>query len=846
MTTKNFFTVILILLMNRMLSHAQNTEPRLTVIQEEETNPAPLLRKLNNMSPDTNQVKLLLKTSHIYWHRQKISGPALDTCMTMAKKAYELSYSLKYVNGTNEAAFMLCKTYMLRNRPEMVGGFLNRTFGEEKIRLLLVMAEHYTAEMASDPKELEKAYPLIAEATSLSAKIRSDRCLNECRMLLSGFYLSKGEISQARKILLDNINALHKKRDYAAEARNWSFIAHQFPENEDSYPFIIHCHEMAINRYFMTGDKKSAGYGLRDLAVVNANHNRTELAGKQFREMLSVFESIHEKISRRTYYLIAEYYRFTAQYHQALRFALKALQTPEAYDERRMMVYRSLGETYAALGDYQKGLKYYQILLDFQLAQKSGIAYVSAYRMAHIESEGGKPREALSSLNRYIRFHPPQNLSQKQLFYSSYGDLYRLIGDYYKAEAYYKKMLAIDNAVKIENGKYLHGHEINVTGSGALYLMGRFYAERGQYKEAKKYLKQSLVNPQYFDAQQELDTYKLLFKADSAQKNYLLAIRNFERHKLMYDSINSITRNNQIAELSIRYQTEQNKKDIKLLESKQRAQQAELMRAATLRNVILGGAATLLLLAVTAFAAYRIKQRSNQKLHAQQLEINHQNRELQSLLSEKEIFLKEKDWLLKEVHHRVKNNLQIVMSLLSTQSFYMQNDHAREAILQSENRVQSIALIHQKLYASDNLASIHMPAYIDDLVTHLGESFDTSTRRITFNQRIEQINIDLSQAVPVGLILNEAITNAIKYAFNKTGGEIAIVLRRIKSDDVEISISDNGKGLPRDFDVRAANSLGMEMMLGLSAQLKGTLEVSNGSGTSIRLKFQLLPKLTIV
>ena len=206
---------------------------------------------------------------------------------------------------------------------------------------------------------------------------------------------------------------------------------------------------------------------------------------------------------------------------------------------------------------------------------------------------------------------------------------------------------------------------------------------------------------------------------------------------------------------------------------------------------------------------------------------------------DKDKCLNEKDWLLKEVHHRVKNNLQIVMSLLSTQSAYLQNNDAIEAIRESRNRVQSISLIHQKLYSGSNVASIDMPAYVADLIGYLRDGFDTATQGIRFEQLVEPIKIDLAQAVPLGLILNEAITNAIKYAFPKKDGHVIVGLQTLEHDTVLLTISDNGKGLPEDFDIKTSSSLGMEMMKALSKQLGGTFEIKSKSGTTITIEFQL-------
>ncbi len=144
-----------------------------------------------------------------------------------------------------------------------------------------------------------------------------------------------------------------------------------------------------------------------------------------------------------------------------------------------------------------------------------------------------------------------------------------------------------------------------------------------------------------------------------------------------------------------------------------------------MRNVSFAGAGLLLVIIGLLINGYRLKQRHNQSLQEKQHEIGHKNQSLEKLLNEKE-------WLLKEIHHRVKNNLQIVMSLLNTQGAYLQNDAALIAIRDSQHRVQAISLIHKKLYQSDNVGLIFMPHYIHELVDYLMECFDTE-RKVRFD-----------------------------------------------------------------------------------------------------------------
>jgi two-component system, sensor histidine kinase PdtaS len=213
--------------------------------------------------------------------------------------------------------------------------------------------------------------------------------------------------------------------------------------------------------------------------------------------------------------------------------------------------------------------------------------------------------------------------------------------------------------------------------------------------------------------------------------------------------------------------------------------------------------------------------------------ITGKNEQLQQLLADKE-------WLLKEVHHRVKNNLQIIMSLLDSQSEYINNDAALAAIEDNMRRVHAMALIHQKLYQSDDIATIYMPEYIHELVLYAHDSFDTEDR-IKFQQAIEPLDLDVSQAIPIGLIINECIVNAIKYAFpNGRKGTVRINFYQDGADHLVLNISDNGTGLPAGFIVKAHTSLGLDLMQGLARQLNGSFHYENNNGLHIAIRFPVL------
>ncbi len=301
---------------------------------------------------------------------------------------------------------------------------------------------------------------------------------------------------------------------------------------------------------------------------------------------------------------------------------------------------------------------------------------------------------------------------------------------------------------------------------------------------------------------------------DSAAGNYLSAIQHLRTYNILNDSIFNETKSKQIAELQIQYETARQEQDIKLLRNESQLERNKLQQARLARNVTLAGIFMLLAIVGLLYNRYRLKQRSNRRLEEQQKEINLKNQSLEELLHEKDRLLEEKEWLLKEIHHRVKNNLQIVMSLLNYPVCLYENDAALVVIRENQHRVYAMSLIHQKLYQSENVALIDIPVYISELVDYLRSSFDT--RHIRFELDLALVKLDVAQTVPMGLILNEAVTNAIKYAFpGNRGGLIAVTLQQTGSHHLQLIIKDNGVGLPAGMDINETDSLGMSLMQGL-------------------------------
>ncbi|MFN5415685.1 MAG: sensor histidine kinase [Flavobacteriia bacterium] len=202
--------------------------------------------------------------------------------------------------------------------------------------------------------------------------------------------------------------------------------------------------------------------------------------------------------------------------------------------------------------------------------------------------------------------------------------------------------------------------------------------------------------------------------------------------------------------------------------------------------------------------------------------------------------LKEKELLLKEIHHRVKNNLQIISSLLSLQSKNIEDKKAKQAIFEGKERIQAIALIHQKLYLNNSFATIKMNEYLQDLVEQLGKSYSNENNGIQIILKTNDIILNIDTVVPLGLIICELTTNAFKYAFeNKSEGKLKVEINHAENGHYILNVKDDGNGMKENFDFLNSKTLGVEIVTALTEQLDGSISYkSDENGTSIKIKFK--------
>ena len=448
-----------------------------------------------------------------------------------------------------------------------------------------------------------------------------------------------------------------------------------------------------------------------------ASYHRTydlDLFKNDLTRILEIQQSIGYKHS-----LFAEYYLSfvcfqQAKYSDALEHANAAIENMKwsrisamqgTFYMRLGAVYRGFEKNEEALASFKKGLE--------NRSDETQIFWFKSLLFATtLLWEMNRPEESLSLMQDITSEFPPITPWEKAQIFSIKGACYGKLNNYKLADENFMAFLEVTNKYP-DIDPYKEFEET--------YLeIAHFYLSKSNLKAARLF-----VNKAMSGTSQSMDNYAeksyMLFKLDSIAGDYKSAMAGksawrFNDHYILYksfaDADKNIEQRKKFDELTIKYGAEKKDNDIKLLQKEKQLQETMLLQAKYTRNWILGGVGLLLIIVGLLVYNTRLKQRTNKKLKRQRVEIEKQNVTLRHLVNEKE-------WLLKEIHHRVKNNLQIVMSLLNSQSAYIDNEPALTAIHDSQHRVHAMSLIHQKLYNSENVSSIDMSFYIRELVSYL-------------------------------------------------------------------------------------------------------------------------------
>ncbi|SEW43031.1 Two-component sensor histidine kinase, contains HisKA and HATPase domains [Chitinophaga sp. YR573] len=706
-----------------------------------------------------------------------------------------------------------------------VSVYAQHTADTNRVKQLQTNSRYYLMKEGELKRDLDSALLLNEEALKLSAALQYREGSGKGLLLEAQIYREKGEWKKAAQLLKEAL-AMYTTYDLKHLLAEGYIESAQYYHNEgNDLEQRIYYYNKALPLFKETGDLKQVAITLQVLG--DFCHIKGDIATSlnYLQESLVYSKVAGYKDVQGIYDLIGNAYQQKGDFTQALKYGLLAVKTAETLKDSSIQmgaIYNHVGLIYYNLREYQPARDYWNKALEVAITHKD----TASYQLITSNIASGllmveQYKDALALLDAMIKKYPPSSLEIRLRIPYIYFNIYMDMKNYNKAAVYYKEIVKFHNELSDHDAA-----QPTLCRSIIRYLI-----QTKQYDQTYKYLEEldntsKVLGDNLVRSLNQLDW----FRVDSAQGNYISAIQHQQLYKSLSDSIFNIEKSKQFSSLQLQFETEKKDKDIQLLTQKSKLQYNSLQKERTIRNVIIAGVILLSLFSGLIYISYRSKERSNTKLELQQKEINDQNELLKKLLGEKE-------WLLKEIHHRVKNNLQIVISLLNTQSAYLDNEDALTAIRNSQYRMHAMSLIHQKLYQSDNLDCIEMSWYIRELVSYMQESFNT-TNRIVFMLQVEKVEMDVAKAVPLGLILNEAISNAIKYAFpGNRAGEVIISLKRLHGTTYQLNISDNGVGLPEDFEPENTDSLGMSLMHGLSEQLEGTFNIKNDNGLKIEIVF---------
>lgn len=594
---------------------------------------------------------------------------------------------------------------------------------------------------------------------------------------------------------------------------------------------------------------------------VTANHYRSRhlipLAEKYFLLTLQSTDATGYPSTSRVYSNLSIVYTTEGNFYKAMDYGIRAEKalTGQSTDADVAHVYNCLGGLNAVQERPEKVLYYYGKLLSEPLRYRDLLQFygVVATYCANLQKLN-RVNEVLPYMRKMQQVAPPKTNMDHYFANMALGRCYRELRDFEAAEKCF-----LDGVKYAEAGRISTG--------GINYHLGLLYYQFDQFEKAVTVFKMAEKKMSVENSPLIAMNSLALAKAEAALADHENAYRSLLKSKTLSDSIFTVGKARLTDELETQYQTSRKEAELRSKEENilvlhhnaRRMEQESKIREAELKEASLIGQRNEIALQLKA-KEFEVLQQNSLK---QQADIDRAKArrkvtfliivllsvivallcwlfwsKLRSnkVISDKNDLLqqlvKDKSWLLKEMHHRVKNNLHTIVSLLESQSIYLQDD-ALQAIQHSQSRIFSMSLIHQQLYQSDDSKTIDMATYVPELVGYLKESFSLY-RTVHIHLDIDHMAFNVDEAVCLGLIINEAVTNSMKYAFGVgQQGDIYIRLKATRDDEFELVLADNGRGLQKDFDYGKPNSLGFQLINGLSEQLQASLAIVNDNGLKI-------------
>ncbi|WPU99041.1 sensor histidine kinase [Mucilaginibacter sp. cycad4] len=696
------------------------------------------------------------------------------------------------------------------------------------IKHLLDFGRFYLEHSFNSNKYVDSALLCYQLALTQSTQIHSLKWQMECTKLKALCSLNKLDFDKGEENFMKVISYYHAERDILTEADNWIELADNLPIDSPSgskkkIDYIKH----GALLYHQLNNKFKESEALKMIADVHLNEGKLDQAQNELLDVLAKYRALNYKKLYETYYLLASVYALKADLKNELFYRIETVKSMESSGDTAdaILYYFKLAGTYTRLLMYDNSVYYLKKCLNY-VKPKDYEYFVVLEQIVQGLIRQDKANEALAYVKTHSTLVPEDNLGKYRVDLC-FASCYEALRQNKNAEFYFLRMN------RESETDYQHGRNPDESRLLDIKRVCDFYLSTKQFEKAKHFLNLMINHRKNLVSPIVLNQIKFIeFKIDSASGNYLAALKNFQQYKMSTDSMFSATKSKQIAEMMVRFESDKKDKNIQLLEKQSLVEKSESEKRQLLIRLSTAGIILLLVLLGVLYNRYLLKQRNVKLLQERERTVSNKNRVLAKLL-------KDNEWLLKEIHHRVKNNLHMITGLLRLQARHITDTTALDAIHDSQNRVIAMSLIHQKLYKTDNKSNVYMPEYIDELVRNLRDCYKTG-QQIVFDIDVMPFVLDVSQALPIGLILNELITNAIKYAFPYSNQDrITIKLSSANSNEINLYVSDNGQGLPDGFKIGNPQSFGMILIQGLVDDLGGTMFFESKNGTILSLTFKV-------
>lgn len=509
------------------------------------------------------------------------------------------------------------------------------------------------------------------------------------------------------------------------------------------------------------------------------------------------------------------YSYLTGNHERAIEYYLAALPFFIAVRDTYYigMMNNNIGAAYEYRKEPEQSISYYKNALASFTLLKDTLWMANVLNNIAIQLNVAERNE--ESLEHFIRakalYSTLHDSSTMATLLTNMAECYRLSGRYTTAINMEKEYL--DN--------YKNFHTTDVV-SNAYAALGRSYLALHQLEEAKKYNDLSIKIRKENKFQYLLsNNYEVESGIYEKEGNYKQALVSFKNFKASQDSMLNKEKDDRITQLTTEYGVKEKDQKISLLNTQNELNTLRIEKSN--RQKLLYGivALSFIICALALYYLLNLKSKTNKAL-AEKNEI------ISKALSEKDI-------LLREIHHRVKNNLQMISALLYLHGKSVDDASAQEALMESQNRVQSMAMIHQNLYQNDNLLGVSVKDYLDKLMNHLISSYNIEQERIRINKVIDITHVDVDTVIPLALIINELISNALKYAFRDGRKGIIDIFFGERNGDIVLEIKDNGPGLPKHVNKDENGNFGFKLINILTERLGATWTTESKDGTKVTL-----------